>query len=96
MPIDRNLRRRLFLYGGAILLAAAVMAAPRIVTRMFSAPKVASWDLDAAMADEGSRLLAEYLRIDTSNPPGRTVEAVAFWRLQTSPFSKPSGNRTSS
>ena len=80
MPIERNLKRRLLLYGGAILIVAVVMAAPQIVIRMFSAPKVTSWDIDAAMADESSRLLVEYLRIDTSNPPGRTVEAVAFWK----------------
>ena len=80
MPIDRNFRRRLVLYGTGVAVLLLALAAPRIVRWVIPPVKVASWDIEAAVADEASRLLAEYLRIDTSNPPGRTVESVAFWK----------------
>jgi acetylornithine deacetylase/succinyl-diaminopimelate desuccinylase-like protein len=80
MPIDRNLRRRLLLYGGCAAFALLAWMAPRIVKWIVPPVKVAAWDLEEIRADEASRLLVEYLRIDTSNPPGRTVEAVAFWK----------------
>src|SRR5512140_3066522 len=80
MPINRNLKRRLYLYGGAAAVVLLALAIPQIVTRIPPRVKVARWDLEAAKADEASRLLSEYLRIDTTNPPGRTVEAVAFWK----------------
>ena len=37
------------------------------------------WD---AVAAQAAQLLAAYIRIDTSNPPGRTVEAAAFLDAQ--------------
>ncbi len=80
MPIDRNLKRRLCLYGGAVVVVLLAVTAPRIVTWLAPRVKVARWNLEAAKVDEASRLLTEYLRIDTTNPPGRTVEAVAFWK----------------
>lgn len=80
MPIDRNLKRRLCLYGGAALVVLLALTASRVVIWIAPRVKVAQWDLEAAKVDEASRLLTEYLRIDTTNPPGRTVEAVAFWK----------------
>ena len=53
-------------------------AALAIVALLLSSPLRAAepdWDRVAAQAGE---LLGEYIRIDTSNPPGRTVDAAAF------------------
>ncbi len=79
MSLSRNTRRRLALYGGATLIAAALVAAPRLVVRFRGAVQVRDLDVKAALETEAVGLLREYLRIDTTNPPGRTTEAVAFW-----------------
>ena len=39
--------------------------------------QVARYDLEAIASDEAMKLFVRYLRIDTTNPPGRTIEAVA-------------------
>jgi len=57
MPIDRNLKRRLFLYGAGAAIALLALAGPRIVKWIVPPVKVASWDLEASVADEAGRLL---------------------------------------
>lgn len=79
MTLSRNGRRRLALYGGAAAVIAVALGlppflrdrAPRIVVRGF--------DLEEYRSREETRLLREYVRIDSSNPPGRTVETARFW-----------------
>ena len=80
MTLGRDARRRLALYGGGAALSALLVAAPWIVRRATpsGAGLVKAWDHDGAMKHEATRLLREYVRIDTSNPPGRTKEAIVF------------------
>ena len=80
MTLSRNLRRRLILYGCAAAVAALVLISPRLATRLVPAVKVSRYDLDAVASDEATKLLVRYLKIDTSNPPGRTREAVELWK----------------
>jgi len=79
-PLSRNARRRLALYGSAALVVTAVLLLPRLLTRF--GPRVAARNLaaeaEAAMSLEATRRLAELLRIDTSNPPGETRDALVF------------------
>ena len=62
------MRRRLI---SATLLAYCLLSAPGL----WAAEPPPEWN---AIGDQTARLLAEYIRIDTQNPPGRTVEAVEF------------------
>lgn len=80
MSLGRDARRRLALYGGAAVVAALAFLLPRLVTRLGPRTKVKVFDYEAAERHEASRVLVEYLRIDTQNPPGRTVEAVEMWK----------------
>ncbi len=79
MPLSRNARRRLSLYGSALVVAILVISAPTLVRRFSPKLRFRTFDLETAKAHEASRLLVEYLRIDTTNPPGKTLEAVEFW-----------------
>lgn len=76
--LSRNTKRRLALYGTATVLAALVLSGPLLVQRL--APKIfiRKLDIKAAESHEATALLTEYLRIDTSNPPGHTRKAVEF------------------
>lgn len=80
MTLSRNVRRRLLLYGGGAAVVALVVLLPSAITRFGPRTKVKVFDFEAAERHEASRVLTEYLRIDTQNPPGRTVEAVEFWK----------------
>ncbi len=79
MNLSRNVRRRLALYGGAALVAVAAFGGPRFV-RSF-APRIQFQEIDIAelRKREETQLLREYVRIDSQNPPGRTVETARFW-----------------
>ncbi len=78
--LSRNTGRRLALYGGAALVALAVWVLPRLVSRSQPPVPVRRLDLEAiaAMETEAVRLLVEYVRIDTTNPPGITRPAIDF------------------
>ncbi|MFI5120024.1 MAG: M20/M25/M40 family metallo-hydrolase [Thermoanaerobaculia bacterium] len=81
MSLGRAARRRLALYGGAAIFAAlALWAIPSLLSRR--TPDVAVRriyaEADSAMNTEAVRLLEEYVRIDTTNPPGRTRPAIEF------------------
>ena len=81
MSLGRNARRRLALYGGASVFAALVLwGGPVIVSRLAPRINVRRMDLeaDAAMKTEAVKLLVEYVRIDTTNPPGLTRPAIEF------------------
>lgn len=76
----RDTKRRLFLYGSAVVVALLAFAVPRAVRRFVPSPTgvLISRELEAAKRHEATKLLAEYLRYDTANPPGRTREATEF------------------
>ena len=81
MSLGRNARRRLALYGGAVVFAAlALWGIPVVVSRFAPRIVVRRMDLeaDAAMKTEAVKLLVEYVRIDTTNPPGLTRPAIEF------------------
>lgn len=79
MTLSRNVRRRLALYGGAALVAAAAFAGPRLVRSRAPRIEMRSLDLAEMRQREATQLLREYVRIDSQNPPGRTVETARFW-----------------
>jgi len=78
MPLSRNAKRRLALYGGAVVVAALVVGGPRLVSLLSPGVKVRNLaaEADAGMSHEAVKLLVEFLRIDTSNPPGTTRPAI--------------------
>lgn len=79
-PLSRNTKRRLALYGGGAALALALLLVSRLPVLL--APKLRVRDLraeaEAALGQEATRLLVDLVRIDSSNPPGRTREAILF------------------
>ncbi len=77
--LSRDTRRRLALYGGATLVAILVLAVPPLVRSAGPRVEVAEIDIQDLRSREATRLLREYVRIDSSNPPGRTVETARFW-----------------
>ncbi len=79
MSLSRNTRRRLALYGGAALVAAAALVAPKLVRSRAPKVEVRALDLADMRQHEATRLLREYVGIDSQNPPGRTVETARFW-----------------
>ena len=81
MSLGPAARRRVALYGGAAVFAAlALWAIPAFLSRLAPGVAVRRMDVeaDAAMETEAVKLLREYVRIDTSNPPGRTRPAIEF------------------
>lgn len=54
-----------------------IAALPFICTAHSSAQKQANWD---QIAQEASRLLSEYIRVNTSNPPGNEALSATFLR----------------
>lgn len=78
--LSRNARRRLALYGGAAFVVLALWALPPLISRTQPPLPIRRFDLEAAaaMETEAGRLLSEYVRIDTTNPPGITRPAVDF------------------
>ncbi len=79
MKLSRNARRRLALYGGATLVAAFALAVPPYLKSQSPHVTVPEFDIEELRGREATRLLREYVRIDSSNPPGRTVETARFW-----------------
>ncbi|MBK9088846.1 MAG: M20/M25/M40 family metallo-hydrolase [Holophagales bacterium] len=77
--LSRNTRRRLALYGGAALVAALALGVPPLVKSRAPRVSVPEFDIGELRSREATRLLREYVRIDSSNPPGRTVETARFW-----------------
>ncbi len=81
-PLSRNARRRLALYGAGALLVLAALAARWYLRRLERRWVVPVRDLAAETKKdlelEPTRLLREYLRIDTSNPPGPTRKGAEF------------------
>ena len=79
-PLSRNTKRRLALYGGGAALALALLLVARLPVLL--APKIrvrnVRAEADAAIGKEAARLLIDLVRIDSSNPPGRTREAILF------------------
>jgi acetylornithine deacetylase/succinyl-diaminopimelate desuccinylase-like protein len=59
--------------------AATLLAAVLLFCRASARGAEPDWD---AVATRAAEQLAAYIRIDTSNPPGRTVDAAAFLRAQ--------------
>lgn len=78
MTLSRNAKRRLTLYGGAVAVVVVVAVAPSIIRRAAPPLPVRTFDWAAIRASEEVRLLQAYLRIDSTNPPGDTRQAVAF------------------
>ncbi len=85
-PLSRNTRRRLALYGGAALVAAAAWALPNLLARRERPIPVRRLDLEAAAAMDTPevKLLAEIVRIDTSNPPGITRPVIEVFTRELS------------
>jgi len=79
VTLSRNARRRLALYGGAAAVAAVALGLPHVVKERAPRIVVRGFDLEEYRNREETRLLREYVAIDSSNPPGRTVEAARFW-----------------
>ena len=79
MSLSRNVRRRLALYGGAALVAAAAFAGPGLIRSLAPRVEMRSLDLAEMRQHEATQLLRAYVRMDTQNPPGRTVETARFW-----------------
>ncbi|HSB63344.1 MAG TPA: M20/M25/M40 family metallo-hydrolase [Thermoanaerobaculia bacterium] len=81
MSLGPAARRRIALYGGAAAFAAfALWAVPTYLSRRVPgvAVRPVYREADAAMQTEAVKLLIEYVRLDTSNPPGRTRPAIEF------------------
>jgi acetylornithine deacetylase/succinyl-diaminopimelate desuccinylase-like protein len=81
MKLGSNGRRRLALYGGAAVFAAlALWGIPTLVARFAPSLYIRRMDVesDEAMKTEAVKLLVEYVRIDTTNPPGITRPAIDF------------------
>lgn len=78
--LSRNAKRRLALYGGAAVVGALVLGVPRLLSRREPAVKARRLvaEADAVMGHEATKLLVEFLRIDTSNPPGPTRAAILW------------------
>ena len=74
-------KRRLALYGGAAVFAVlALWGFPALVSRLATPLTIRRMNVeaDAAMETEAVKLLVEYVRIDTTNPPGITRPAIEF------------------
>lgn len=78
MGLSRNARKRLVLYGSGALVALLVAVLPALVRRMVGHVSIRALDVKVAQAHEASRMLVDYLRIDTTNPPGLVRPAVEF------------------
>jgi len=81
MNLGPAARRRIVLYGGAAVFAAlALWAIPMYLSQRVPGVPVRRMEIeaDAAMDTEAVKLLREYVRIDTTNPPGLTRPAIEF------------------
>ena len=81
MKLGSDGKRRLALYGGAAVFASlALWGGPALVSRLATPLSIRRMDLDAdaAMEAEAVKLLVEYVRIDTTNPPAITRPAIDF------------------
>lgn len=62
-----------------MVVAVLVVSAPSVVSRHGERFRIRFEEVATARQKEPVRVLADYLRIDTSNPPGRTRQAVELW-----------------
>jgi len=79
MSLSRNVRRRLALYGGAAAVVAVVLGLPPLLRSRSPRISLPEFEIEGLRSREATVLLREYVRIDSSNPPGRTVETARFW-----------------
>lgn len=79
MNLSWRTRRRIGLYGGATLVVIVVLALPSLLRERAPKVTVRTFELEELREREETRVLREYVRIDSSNPPGRTVETARFW-----------------
>lgn len=79
MSLSRNARRRLALYGGAAFVVIAAFGLPPLLRERAPDVTVRAIDIGELRSREEVRVLREYVGIDSSNPPGRTVETALFW-----------------
>lgn len=79
MSLSRNARRRLVLYGCAAAVALAAFALPPLLRARVPKISIRTFDIHELREREETRVLREYVRIDSANPPGRTVETAHFW-----------------
>jgi len=79
MSLSRNARKRLALYGGTAVVALVAFVGPGLVKNRAPKVEVREFDRVELQQREETRFLRDYLRIDTQNPPGRTLETALFW-----------------
>ncbi|MCL4806786.1 MAG: M20/M25/M40 family metallo-hydrolase, partial [Thermoanaerobaculia bacterium] len=79
MSLSRNARRRAALYGSAAFVAIVAFAVPYFLRERAPKITVRAFDREELRTREETRVLREYVGIDSSNPPGRTVETARFW-----------------
>lgn len=76
MKLSRNTRRRLVLYGTALVIALVALSIPMVIRMRTVHVPIKTFDVEAALRHPATKMLIDYVRIDTSNPPGLTREAV--------------------
>jgi acetylornithine deacetylase/succinyl-diaminopimelate desuccinylase-like protein len=76
----QKVRRRLLLYGLAAAVAATALLLPRFLPKLMPAVPARNIVTEAEQAakTEAAERLREFLRIDTSNPPGDTRAAILY------------------
>ena len=79
MSLSTNARKRLVLYGSAVVVAVVALVGPRLVRERAPKVKIREFDRRELQQREETRLLREYVQIDSRNPPGRTVATARFW-----------------
>ena len=79
MKLSRNTWRRIGRRGGAAAIAGVALGLPALLRSRSPRIAVRSVDLENLSSREETNLLREYVRIDSSNPPGRTLETARFW-----------------
>jgi len=77
VTLERNAKRRLALYGSAAAVAVGLLLASQLL-RKREPQLIRRLETGAALHHEATELLRQYVRIDTTNPPGYTAEAAAF------------------
>jgi acetylornithine deacetylase/succinyl-diaminopimelate desuccinylase-like protein len=76
--LSRGARRALLYGGAAVVIALVLLLRSRLPKEEKIPDLVTIEEIERAEKQAPARMLAEYLRIDTTNPPGRTREAAEF------------------
>lgn len=79
MSLSRNAKKRLGLYGGAAVVAVLSFVLPPLLKEQAPKVEIREFDRKELQQREETKLLREYVGIDSQNPPGRTVETARFW-----------------